>query len=278
MSEVAQWKPALPTGREGVLIEGFPPHLREAVLVWLAAVVANSQNFHSSSFFVRYQAVAMQDLGFLSGRQHWAFDTAPSLRQIDDMSFTNIVDFALWEMPQGASAAPLESILSNGSSKWRVIRAGAKLKLGLRVPLGVQSAVDEVLASQDAASMKLSEAWGDAFGVKPRASVAYYNAVVAVESAALKVIRTSVPEPTLANLFSILEAESPKWRLTFRDSEKAPGARALASMLRTLWRGHDSRHGAADYADCSIEEARAAVMLAATLVWWFGNGVVVPVA
>jgi len=47
-------------------------------------------------------------------------------------------------------------------------------------------------------------------------------------------------------------------------------------MLRTLWRGHESRHGRPDYTDASNEEARAAVMLAATLVQWFTTGVVQP--
>lgn len=87
-------------------------------------------------------------------------------------------------------------------------------------------------------------------------------------------IPVQVPEPTLSNLFSILEADDPKWRLIFRDSPKAPGAKTLATMLRTLWRGHESRHGRPDYADASLEEARAAVVIAATLVQWFNSGVV----
>jgi hypothetical protein len=210
MSEVRRWIPAIPNGRESVLIDGFPSYLREPVLAWLAAAVTKSENFHSMKFFVRYQSAAMVDLGFRSGYQHWDMDTAPALRRMDDVSFTNIVDFALWEAPPGSNAAPLETILSNGSSKWRVVRAGGTSKLAERVPSGVQSVVDEVLAAHDVASVKLTEAWGDAFGVKPRASVAYYNAVVAVETAALNVIPTNAAEPTLANLFSILEAETPK--------------------------------------------------------------------
>lgn len=48
-------------------------------------------------------------------------------------------------------------------------------------------------------------------------------------------------------------------------------------MLRTLWRGHESGHGRPDYADATVNEARAAVILAATLVQWFTSGVVAPV-
>jgi hypothetical protein len=61
-----------------------------------------------------------------------------------------------------------------------------------------------------------------------------------------------------------------------RDSDKAPGAKSLAAMLRTLWRGHQSRHGRPDYTDATLEEARAAVVLAATLVQWFTSGVIEP--
>jgi hypothetical protein len=142
------------------------------------------------------------------------------------------------------------------------------------VPDGVRDALSHVLSATDRASLKLQEAWLDAYGTKPRASVAYSHAVVAVETAALSVIPTSVPEPTLSNLFSILEAPQPKWGLVFRDSDKAPGSRTLAAMLRTLWRGHESRHGRPDYADASLEEARAAVALAGTLVQWFTSGIV----
>jgi hypothetical protein len=109
-----------------------------------------------------------------------------------------------------------------------------------------------------------------------RASVAYKHAVVAVEIAALTIIPTGAPEPTLANVLSILESDNPKWQLIFRDDGKAPGGKGLAMMLRTLRRAQESRHGRPDDADASLEEARAAVILAATLIQRFTSGGVVP--
>jgi hypothetical protein len=189
------------------------------------------------------------------------------------------VDYEQDDAPQSeeSDTAYLEQVLSDSGSKWSVMRVGDDYRITERVPQGVVGAMEEALAGTDAAAQKLQEAWVDAFRTNPRASVAYYNSVVAVENAAFAVIPLNLPEPTLANLFSVLEADMPKWKLTLRDSEKAPGAKALAAMLRALWRGHDSRHGASEYEDVSIEQARAAVMLAATLVWWFRSGVVVEV-
>ena len=64
--------------------------------------------------------------------------------------------------------------------------------------------------------------------------------------------------------------------ILFKESYKSPGAKSLAVMLRTLWRGHQSRHGRPDYTDATLEEARAALALAATLVQWFTSGVIKP--
>lgn len=262
-----------------MLTEGFPVYLREAIFPWLGGRVRVEHSYARADFFVEYQNAAKTDIGFRSGGYHrWETEVLPRLRKLNDAEFTNLVHYGLSRhyVAQGTTTLPLEDVLSNGGSAWTVVRAGSNAALTQRVPDGVRDALKTVLSATDVASRKLQEAWSDAYGVNPRPSVAFGHAVVAVETAALTVIPTPVPEPTLANLFSILEADNPKWTLVFRDSEKAPGAKTLAAMMRTLWRGHESRHGRPDYADASLEEARAAVILAATLVQWFTTGVVQP--
>lgn len=262
-------------------MEGFPPYMREAIFGWLSSLARVEMGIVSSSFFVDFQNAAKTHIGFVSGeRMSWQNDALSRLRKLDDATFTNLVHYGLSKhyLSRGEKKVPLEDVLSAGGSAWTVTPVGGGyFGLTARVPAGVREALSIVLAATDIASKKLQEAWADAYGVNPRPSVAFGHAVVAVETAALTVIPTAMPEPTLANLFSVLESDSPKWRLVFRDSEKAPGAKTLAAMMRSLWRGHESRHGRPDYADATLEEARAAVVLAATLVQWFTTGVVRPV-
>ncbi|MET3945799.1 hypothetical protein ABIB49_000474 [Arthrobacter sp. UYCu512] len=139
----------------------------------------------------------------------------------------------------------------------------------------MQGAFDEVLSDAALASQKLKEAWADAYGVSPRPSVAYANAVVAVEIAALEVVPINKPDPTLGDVITILDTQQKYWSLPFRDNDKAPRIEVLVKLMRLLWRGHSSRHGRPDYRDASDEEARGAVLLAATLVGWLTAGLLV---
>ncbi|MDN3240980.1 hypothetical protein [Glycomyces tritici] len=274
------WTPVVPTGREEALTEEFPSYLREAIFRWFQSVLGAESGYVYSHKFVDFQNTARTDIGFLADTHlSWRNTVLPHLRKLGTAEFTNLTGYlASISHFNTYSAHPLEGILNDGGSAWTVIRWNDnRARLTKRVPDGVLNVVQGALDATDAASLKLQEAWLDAYGTNPRASVAYSHAVVAVETAALSVIQPKAAEPTLADLFSILEAETPKWKLLLRDSTKAPGAKSLAVMLRTLWRGHESRHGRPDYADASLEEARAAVILAATLVQWFTSGVVKPV-
>jgi len=275
------WRPVVPTGNEEALVEEFPKYLREAVFEWLRTQAGvQSGNLYAEKF-VEFQNAARTDLGFTSGQyMSWKDTVLPHLRKVGHRDFTNLVDyFASRSYWPGGTPHPLESILSSGGSAWTVTRwNGQSARLTKRVADGVRAAVEPQLKATDAASRKLQEAWLDAYGTNPRASVAYSHAVVAVETAALSLMPTGKAEPTLASVFSLLEGENPKWTLIFRDSDKAPNPMTLAAMMRTLWRGHESRHGRPEYTDATLEEARGAVILAATLVQWLTSGVVVPTA
>lgn len=273
------WSPVVPTGRREALVEEFPRYLREAIFQWMHDSLESSSGFVSTEFLINFQNASRVDIGFQSNRYlNWNDQLLPYLREIDDAIFANLLDYLASSTPfQPGTEHPLEYILSEGGSAWTIIRWNdTYARLTRRVPEGVTEAFHNVLNATDVASRKLQEAWLDAYGPDPRASVAYSNAVVAVETAALTVIPVNKQDATLANLFSILEAEKPKWQLVLRDSGKSPGAKSLAVMLRTLWRGHQSRHGRPDYTDATLEEARAAVVLAATLVQWFTSGVIKP--
>lgn len=273
------WRPVISTGREEALTEAFPGYLREAIFGWMKGQINVHSGYAYSTNFVEFQNASRMDLGFQADTlMDWADQILPHLRDINDEQFTNLLDYmASRAYYQLDTKHPLEQVLSDGGSAWTVTRWNGRFgRLSKRVPDGVREAVSAVLSSTDAASSKLQEAWLDAYGTNPRASVAYSHAVVAVETAALTLIPTGKDEPTLASVFSLLEGDKPKWTLIFRDNDKAPSAKTLAMMLRTIWRGHESRHGRPEYEDATLEEARGVVILAATLVQWFSSGVVVP--
>ncbi len=182
------------------------------------------------SVFVEFQNAAHIDLGFRSGGSlKWVGTVLPRLRELEDAVFTNLIDYLLSKQYfSSQNKHPLERVLSDGGSAWTVIRWNRmNARLTKRVPDGVRSAVANALSATDAASSKLQEAWLDAYGTNPRASVAYSHAVVAVETAALSLMPTGKDEPTLASVFSLLEGENPKWTLIFRDSDKARTPRRL---------------------------------------------------
>lgn len=268
------------------MLPSMPSWIRRPLVPWFKSRLAGYWNeLVSPILLIRFQLEMQQDYGFGPNEVYFDVEVREFLETCSDDTFINFLDYMLVYGDYEEENAPhseetdiefLEQVLSDSGSKWSVMQIGEDYRIVERIPEGVANSMEEALSGSDAAARKLQEAWLDAFGKNPRASIAYYTAVVAVENAALAVMPVNHPEPQLSTLFSILEADDPKWQLTLRDYDKAPGAKSLAAMLRTLLRGHDSRHGAKEYEDVSIEQARAAVMLAATLVWWFRSGIVVP--
>lgn len=277
------WRPPVPTGREDVLVEGFPGYLRESTFDWIKQAIGGFNDVMDPAVFLDFQNAMRKDFEFTSDEDlSWRYKVRDWLLEIDDDIYVNFLDYLIQHEKGYAyiETHAVEQALSKGGSVWSVQFHDDRYRVMKRVPEGVYEVVNEILTASDKASHQLRKAWAYAYGINPRPSEAYSNAVVAVEIAALSCIKLEPKngtEPTLSSLFSILEAKKPKWKLILRDNKNAPGAKSLMMMLRTLWRGHESRHGRPDYVDASIEEARAAVMLAATLVQWFNTGVVQPV-
>ena len=95
----------------------------------------------------------------------------------------------------------------------------------------------------------------------------------AVETAAIAVVMPRKIDATLGTVIGQMKADS-DWTLPFRPHDDYPPEQVVLGMLQTLWRGHRDRHGSTDYSDVTLEEAKAAVSLAATLVDWFAAGVI----
>ena len=104
---------------------------------------------------------------------------------------------------------------------------------------------------------------------------AYSEAIKAAECAAHAVIQPNHPKATLGTMLG----EIKNARHKFGTAISAPAGDPIApaeAMMRTLWEGQTSRHGAqtATVSE-TLQAARAGVHLAATLVQWFVSGAVV---
>lgn len=272
------WTPVLPTGREEALIETFPAFMREPLYGEILRAWPRDISSYTSAYetkrLVIFQAAMRTDLGYAEG--HLGEGSLKKvMAHMTDEVFTNFLDFLLYGDSRWLDAQKVEGTLMLSGSAWTVLYLEDKRRLGRRVPEPVRDAAVSVLGSKSVAANHLNAAWIAAYGVSPNPSSAFASAVKAAEAAALSVIPVNMPEPTLANVFSLLESDNPQWRLIFRDSQKAQGAHVLAGMLRTLWRGHRDRHATSDRLEQVTQaEAEAAVLLAVTLVGWFESGVV----
>lgn len=203
--------------------------MRESLFGFMKSHVGvSSGGYAYTTKFVEFQNASRTDLGFLAdGILDWQYQILPHLREISHAKFTNLLDYFLSTAHFSlGSEHPIERFLSDGGSAWTVMRWNdTHARLTKRVPDGVQAAVSQVLSAKDAASLKLQEAWVDAYGTKPRASVAYSHAVVAVETAALSLIPVT-PQSRLSPTCSRCSRQThPSGGLCSATATRLPGPR-----------------------------------------------------
>ncbi|MFJ3385681.1 MULTISPECIES: hypothetical protein [unclassified Curtobacterium] len=278
----AAWQPIFPNGREQLVTEGFPAWLRTPLVPWFRSRLSPHSDYFPSDALTDFQLLTHTDWGFTSASISFGSQMMEFLETVGDETYINLMDFLLSWTPQPAGwgidpkANELNEVLKKANSDWTAARVGDRFTLVKSVSAGVLRSVEQTLNRDSPAAVELQLAFTQAFGTHRSPSDAYSNAVVAVEIAALTVVKVNKQDATLGNVIGQLETQPDKWTLAFRDDHKAPGAETLAKMLRTLWKGHESRHGREDYKDATEQQAQAAVLLASTLVWWFSEGVVRP--
>lgn len=144
----------------------------------------------------------------------------------------------------------------------------------------VVAAQREAMRSADAygapaASARLAEAWNHAYGLKPEPSDAVADAIAAVEAVAIPVVMPKQHEPQLWKVLGQLKGQPDPWKLALVGKGGDDSIAPLVAMLERLAGSHLDRHeGGASSGPVTLESARAAVHLAATLVQWFASGAV----
>ncbi|MNW57966.1 hypothetical protein D3C74_358050 [compost metagenome] len=195
-------------------------------------------------------------------------------RNLDSQYLVYFTDFVLaQEIHTDSSEEALERILLNGRSNWSVgTRSGRPGLIG-RVPSAVAEAVESITDNPTVANNLLRRAWGQAYGVTPDPPAAYSSAVKAVEVYSTKIFNPKTARSTLGKDIFAFRSKPEKWDVKFGEQD-SKNHEHLLGMMSLLWNNQRDRHGSEEYKDATVDQARAAVLLASTLVGWFDQGLV----
>lgn len=125
---------------------------------------------------------------------------------------------------------------------------------------------DKALSVSDVASQELVSAWNHAYGRTPDASDAWDHAIKAVESILVPEVSPNDVKATLGKIIGELNAPVQSFEFFLPGSDGSHSTEPLLGVLRCLWANPD-RHGPVQR-EPSLEEARAVVTLAATVLNW----------
>jgi hypothetical protein len=168
-------------------------------------------------------------------------------------------------------ALALNDLLRAANSAYTV--KGSRDGLELRVAAGVKELVQEAVdAAGGSAGDHLANAWNEAYGRNHDAVKSYSESIKAVEAALAPHVSPQNPKQTLGTMIRDVAAKPSKWEFEIADGHVS-NVETMLNMMRTLWDGQTSRHGGVTPTRPeSIEAARAAVHLGATLVQWGVSG------
>ena len=157
--------------------------------------------------------------------------------------------------------APLEQILDEGGSAWRVAPDGRGL---IERTLDAEHAAVALAAQgDDQIAADINTAWNVAWRrQEPSALEAYAAAVNAIEGVLAPIVSPDNPRPTLGTIIYDLRQKPEKWDTRFRGVETV---KALTDMLDEVWRSQH-RHGGGRGLPNTLDEARDAVYIAVAVV------------
>ncbi|MFJ9597990.1 hypothetical protein ACIRS3_35250 [Streptomyces virginiae] len=254
--------------------QGVPEHLQASLQKWVRSAfdLGRGDDVRAAEALCLRMRLAAHRSDYVS-----------TLADTYDLQLLDVIDRLLELAPFSLTARKLEtleSLLDDAGSAYRVNEDQDGLEE--RVTPAVRDAVRQTLtdaAAQTAAGSAadhLAAAWQAAYGRNPDPVRAYSESIKAVEAAAHAVIQPNNAKATLGTMLGEIRNARHKFATAlFVPAGGDPIAPAEA-MMRALWEGQTSRHGAqSPTVPETLEAARAGVHLAATLVQWFVSGAVV---
>jgi hypothetical protein len=204
-------------------------------------------------------------------------DASTTLQSLVDLCarspqlFLDVVDAYLQETHRETDATKaLRQLLTRGGSVWTV--APDKAALQRAVAPQTQIAFERATSVADVASKELGEAWANAYGRDPDPSDAWDHAIKAVEAILREIISPDNNSATLGTLIRDLRDGAHKFEFVLTNG--LGGVPTFVAMLQLLYPNPD-RHAGPNNRKPTLEEARAVVQLAVTIVRWGRDGDVV---
>jgi hypothetical protein len=289
---MARWRPlskrgTKPSAEEDFLYEAVPAHLVQPLIYWFDVNHRGLQTFMTAGRANRIAARLRLDLRPEIPKPPSVFATFPSneapsyaliqlASQADGTQLLDIVDATLAEGVSTQGVQELERLLADGGSAWRVADNGMALER--RVDPTATDAFRHAATANPASH--LAAAWTAAYGRNPNPTVAYSEAIKAVETACIPVVTPGAQgaKATLGKVIITLNDHQQDWQLAIHSSGAPADISPLLAMLRLLWQGQTDRHGGSTPTiPVTAKAAEAAVHLAVTLVQWFQSGTIQPV-
>ncbi len=173
----------------------------------------------------------------------------------------------------------LAKILTDGGSAYRVNdqRNGLEETIDPTVRDAVKQAISTATQAQNSGSAAdhLATAWRAAYGRQPAPGRAYSEAIKAAEAAAHDTIEPRNAKATLGTMLGVIRNLPLKFDTTLSTPAGRDPISPIEAMMRALWEGQTSRHGArTTTVPETLEAARAGVHIAASIVQLFTSGAV----
>lgn len=168
-------------------------------------------------------------------------------------------------------ARRLDDILERSGSLWMVgIDKDDRYCLLKRVDPIAQSAATAEMRADGNAAMHLRSAWASAYGRNPNPTVAYSEAVKAIEAAAKPTISPRDAAATLGKMNRSIRDGPTKWTVALGEIA------TIETLMSTVWDNQRDRHGTDTDAsrDITQAEAEVAVHFAILLVHLFRTGTI----
>lgn len=173
-----------------------------------------------------------------------------------------------------AAIGTLRAILKTSQSMWTVADTDGTFDLSRVLPEGIHLEAERTIQVSGTAGSVLARAWNALYGIEPRPSSAYADAVKAVEIAAQPVIEPRNKMATLGTMNARMADPHVPISTVLRDKARYDQKETLVRLIDLLWHGHEDRHGKQDYSDVTIGQAQAGLAIATTLVGLFSSGAI----
>jgi hypothetical protein len=256
--------------------EGVPVHLHASVVHWFQGLAGyrrspnrggmDGQSLRTLATALRVGAeIDIQPDDLMRGLIDWA--------RPDGDRFLDLIDGALHIWNPLNNSGALSAVLAAGGSAWTVGGDGASLVRVVNEQ--AQATFDAASSTPDEISRELREAWTNAFGLNGDSSDAWDHAIKAVEDVLIPVVCPNKAKANLGGVIGDLDNQGHVWKFCLPGHDLSEDVAPLVSMLRLVWPNHDRHGGGGAKRIPTLQEARAVVTLAATIVQWHREGWVV---